>query len=76
MRIHAVSRAQQDLRAYFTSNPDKARVRGVEDIVTDKGIQVEWSPGKIPDEDRFTVLERRLENLCSGSTHVLEFTHQ
>ncbi len=72
----ALTRAQQELNYYLRSRQDDALARGVEDIVTDKDIQVEWNPGKKTEQDLFTVLERRLENLCSGCTHVLEFTHR
>ena len=71
----ALVRAQKGLSNYFRGSVDVA-ARGVEDVVTDKDIHVAWNPDKKDEDDLFTVLERRLENLCSGCAHVLEFVHR
>ncbi len=46
--------------------------RGIEEVVTDKAIGVQWEES----EDTFFLLGKRLENVCKGCTHVVEFMHQ
>jgi len=46
--------------------------RGVEEIVTDRAIQVTWEGSDV----NFPIFSRRLESLCEDCIYVVEFIHE
>lgn len=61
--------ARSKLKQYF-------RRRGVGGITTSRSITVTWEETKEAPQDVFSVVERRLDDLCAECVHAVEFMHK